>query len=135
MVKQFDLAGGGIENWFAYVWHCCFCWYALRVCSGSTSTASEPCSTAKTANSNRATPPGQRLPIAQDRWFVIGLVVFACLIVPVLASDYMFRALIIPFVILAIAAIGLNILVGYCGQISIGTAAFMAVKTPALPTT
>ena len=46
---------------------------------------------------------------------------------PVLASDYMFRALIIPFVILAIAAIGLNILVGYCGQISIGTAAFMAV--------
>ena len=39
----------------------------------------------------------------------------------------MFRALIIPFVILAIAAIGLNILVGYCGQISIGTAAFMAV--------
>jgi branched-chain amino acid transport system permease protein len=39
----------------------------------------------------------------------------------------MFRALIIPFVILAIAAIGLNILVGYCGQISIGQAAFMAV--------
>ncbi len=39
----------------------------------------------------------------------------------------MLRALIIPFVILAIAAIGLNILVGYCGQISLGTAAFMAV--------
>ena len=69
----------------------------------------------------------QLLPIAQDRWFVIGLIVFAYLAVPALASDYMFRALIIPFVILAIAAIGLNILVGYCGQISIGTAAFMAV--------
>ncbi len=69
----------------------------------------------------------QLLPIAQDRWFVIGLIAFAYLAVPVLASDYMFRALIIPFVILAIAAIGLNILVGYCGQISIGTAAFMAV--------
>src|SRR5918994_5864953 len=69
----------------------------------------------------------QLLPIAQDRWFVIGLIAFAYIAVPLLASDYMFRALIIPFVILAIAAIGLNILVGYCGQISIGTAAFMAV--------
>ena len=69
----------------------------------------------------------QLLPIAQDRWFVLGLIAFAYLAVPALASDYMFRALIIPFVILAIAAIGLNILVGYCGQISIGTAAFMAV--------
>ncbi|MBA3254115.1 MAG: branched-chain amino acid ABC transporter permease, partial [Burkholderiaceae bacterium] len=69
----------------------------------------------------------QLLPIAQDRWFVIGLIAFAYLAVPALASEYMFRALIVPFVILAIAAIGLNILVGYCGQISIGTAAFMAV--------
>ena len=65
------------------------------------------------------------LPI-QD-WFVVRLIAFAYLAMPVLASDYMFRALIIPFVILAIAAIGLNILVGYCGQISIGQAAFMAV--------
>ena len=69
----------------------------------------------------------QILPIAQDRWFVIALIAFAYIVVPLLAGDYMFRALIIPFVILAIAAIGLNILVGYCGQISIGTAAFMSV--------
>ncbi len=69
----------------------------------------------------------QLLPIVQDRWFVIGLIAFAYIAVPWLASDYMFRALVIPFVILAIAAIGLNILVGYCGQISLGTAAFMAV--------
>ncbi len=69
----------------------------------------------------------QLLPIAQDRWFVIGLIAFVYCAVPWLVSDYMLRALIIPFVILAIAAIGLNILVGYCGQISIGTAAFMAV--------
>jgi len=69
----------------------------------------------------------QLLPIAQDRWFVVGLIAFAYLAVPALASDYMFRALIIPFVILAIAAIGLNLLVGYCGQISLGTAAFMSV--------
>jgi branched-chain amino acid transport system permease protein len=33
----------------------------------------------------------------------------------------------IPFLILALAALGLNILVGYCGQISLGTGAFMAI--------
>ena len=46
---------------------------------------------------------------------------------PEAASEYWLGALIIPFMILAIAAIGLNILVGYCGQISIGHAALMAV--------
>ena len=41
--------------------------------------------------------------------------------------DYLFRAVLIPFLILSLAALGLNILVGYCGQISLGTGAFMAV--------
>jgi branched-chain amino acid transport system permease protein len=39
----------------------------------------------------------------------------------------MFRAILIPFLILALAALGVNILVGYCGQISLGSGAFMAV--------
>ena len=69
----------------------------------------------------------QMLPILQDRFFVIALVAAAFLVVPLIASDYWFRALIVPFLILAIAAIGLNILVGYCGQISLGQAAFMSV--------
>ena len=46
---------------------------------------------------------------------------------PLLASDYLLRAILIPFLILSLAALGLNILVGYCGQISLGTGAFMAV--------
>src|SRR6266536_2291613 len=66
-------------------------------------------------------------PIRQDRLVVWAIVVFAFLVVPFLASEYLLRAILIPFVILAIAAIGLNILVGYCGQISLGSAAFMAV--------
>src|SRR5205809_7769510 len=66
-------------------------------------------------------------PIRQDRLFVWAVVIFAFLFVPALASEYLLRAILIPFVILAIAAIGLNILVGYCGQISLGSAAFMAV--------
>ena len=42
-------------------------------------------------------------------------------------SDYMLRAILIPFLILSLAAIGLNILTGYCGQISLGSGAFMAI--------
>ena len=66
-------------------------------------------------------------PIAQDRWFVVLLIAFAFLVVPLFASEYWFSAILIPFLILTLAAIGLNLLVGYCGQISLGTGAFMAV--------
>ena len=69
----------------------------------------------------------QLLPILQDKAFMLALVAFAFIAVPFLASDYLFLSLLIPFLILALAAIGLNLLVGYCGQISIGHAAFMAV--------
>jgi branched-chain amino acid transport system permease protein len=55
------------------------------------------------------------------------LLVVAFGVVPFVISDYVFLSLLIPFLILALAAIGLNLLVGYCGQISIGHAAFMAV--------
>ena len=69
----------------------------------------------------------QIFPILQDR-IVIGLLLaFAFFVVPMVVSEYVFRALLIPFLILSLAAIGLNILVGYCGQISLGTGAFMAV--------
>ncbi len=58
----------------------------------------------------------------------IGLILaVAFLVVPAFASDYIFRAILIPFVIMALAALGVNILVGYCGQISLGSGAFMAV--------
>ena len=69
----------------------------------------------------------QILPIAQDRWFMLALLVLAFVGVPLLASDYMFRAILIPFLIFSLAAVGVNILVGYCGQISLGSGAFMAV--------
>ena len=69
----------------------------------------------------------QLFTIAQDRWFVIGVVAFAALIVPMLADEYMFRAILIPFLILSLAALGVNLLVGFCGQITLGAGAFMAV--------
>ncbi len=67
------------------------------------------------------------LPILQDRYFIAALLAFAVIGVPLLASDYLFLSILIPFLILALAAVGLNLLVGYCGQISIGHAAFMSV--------
>jgi branched-chain amino acid transport system permease protein len=66
-------------------------------------------------------------PIRQDRVFIGALLAVAFVVVPFVASEYTLRALLIPFLIYALAAIGLNLLVGYCGQISLGTGAFMAV--------
>src|SRR5206468_403361 len=66
-------------------------------------------------------------PIAQDRWFVVALVAFGFLVVPLFAGQYFYTEVLIPVLILSIAAIGLNILTGYCGQLSLGSGGFMAV--------
>lgn len=69
----------------------------------------------------------QILPIRQDRVGLLLILLVAFVAVPLLADEYLLRAILLPFLILSLAAIGLNILVGYCGQISLGTGAFMAV--------
>ena len=69
----------------------------------------------------------QIIPILQDRVAIAVLLLVAFVAVPLVANDYTLRAILIPFLILGLAALGLNILVGYCGQISLGTGAFMAV--------
>ncbi len=69
----------------------------------------------------------QLLPILQDRVTMVLFIAFAFAGVPFIATDYVFLSLLIPFLILTLAAIGLNLLVGYCGQISIGHAAFMSI--------
>jgi branched-chain amino acid transport system permease protein len=74
-------------------------------------------------------------PIRQDRVALALFLVFAFVGVPLMAmfhippfsSDYLLRAILIPFLILSLASIGLNILIGYCGQISLGGGAFMAI--------
>ena len=69
----------------------------------------------------------QTFPIRFDRYryYVVLLVAFA--VVPFFIDDYWVNAVFLPFLIYSIAAIGLNILVGYCGQVSLGTGGFMAV--------
>jgi len=69
----------------------------------------------------------QIFPIRQDRIAILLIIAFALFVVPFFASNYFLSAILIPFIILSLAAIGLNVLVGYCGQISLGSGAFMAV--------
>src|SRR5688500_10763405 len=69
----------------------------------------------------------QIFPIRQDRIAVTLLLIVAFLVVPLIGDQYWLSALITPFLIFALAALGLNILTGYAGQLSLGTAAFMAV--------
>ncbi len=66
-------------------------------------------------------------PIFQDRIFIALVIVFAFGVVPFIANDYWFQAILIPFLVYALAAVGLNVLIGYAGQLSLGTGGFMAV--------
>lgn len=69
----------------------------------------------------------QTFPIRFDRYRYYLVLFVAIFVVPFVINDYWANSLLLPFLIYAIAAIGLNILVGYCGQVSLGTGGFMAV--------
>jgi branched-chain amino acid transport system permease protein len=69
----------------------------------------------------------QTFPIRFDRYRYYLVLFIAVFVVPFVVNDYWVNSLFLPFLIYAIAAIGLNILVGYCGQVSLGTGGFMAV--------
>tara|TARA_X000001036_G_scaffold278121_1_gene258350 strand:- start:203 stop:1279 length:1077 start_codon:yes stop_codon:yes gene_type:complete len=69
----------------------------------------------------------ETFPLRLDKilfWLAIALAVF---VVPFFLTEYWEKAIFLPFFIYALAAIGLNILTGYCGQVSLGTGGFMAV--------
>ncbi|MDT8342894.1 MAG: branched-chain amino acid ABC transporter permease [Thermohalobaculum sp.] len=66
-------------------------------------------------------------PIAFDRWRYYAVVAIAFLVVPFLINPYWEQAIFLPFLVFGMAALGLNILIGYCGQVSLGTGGFMAV--------
>src|SRR5258706_4056340 len=70
----------------------------------------------------------QIFPILQDRAFMFGLFALALVAVPLFGSEYLFRAIVMPWLILSLAAIGLNLLVGYFGQISLRARRMMAVS-------
>ncbi|MCK9814840.1 branched-chain amino acid ABC transporter permease [Pseudomonas sp. MAFF 302046] len=65
--------------------------------------------------------------LRQDRLGLGLLLAFAFVAVPWLGNDYWFSAILIPLLVLSLAGLGLNLLTGYAGQLSLGSAAFMAV--------
>jgi branched-chain amino acid transport system permease protein len=62
-----------------------------------------------------------------DKIAILALLVVAFAILPFVGSTYLFEAILTPFLALSLAAVGLNLLTGYAGQLSLGTAAFLAV--------
>ncbi|MCB1887319.1 MAG: branched-chain amino acid ABC transporter permease [Rhodocyclaceae bacterium] len=69
----------------------------------------------------------QIFPIIQDRVGIAIVIALAALVVPMIATEYWLNSILVPVLIFSLAAIGLNILTGYAGQLSLGSAAFMAV--------
>ncbi len=67
------------------------------------------------------------LPILQDRIGILVILLVAFVGIPVFATDFFMGSIMIPFLVFALAAVGLNILTGYAGQLSLGTGAFMGV--------
>lgn len=66
-------------------------------------------------------------PIPQDRWGVSAFLVVAFVVVPLTADQYWLGPILTQLLVFGLAALGLNLLTGYAGQISLGTGGFMAV--------
>ena len=69
----------------------------------------------------------QIFPIAQDRYIFFAFMAFLVIYPVFFGSDYLFQVILYPVLGLGLCALGLNILTGYCGQISLGTGGFMAI--------
>ncbi|HEV3183782.1 MAG TPA: branched-chain amino acid ABC transporter permease, partial [Xanthobacteraceae bacterium] len=65
-------------------------------------------------------------PLLQDR-IGIAVILGVAVLMPFVASEFVVNSMLIPILIFALAAIGLNLLTGYTGLISLGTAGFMGV--------
>src|SRR3974390_527148 len=67
------------------------------------------------------------MPLLQDR-VGIGIILFiAAVIIPAFGNNFLIQAIMIPFLVFSLAAIGLNLLTGYTRLLSLGTGAFMGV--------
>ena len=66
-------------------------------------------------------------PLSQDRWGIAVILVAAFIVIPVVGNQYWLGAILTQFLVYSLAALGLNLLTGYAGQLSLGTGGFMAV--------
>lgn len=65
-------------------------------------------------------------PILQDR-IGLGVILALALLLPVFGTEFVLSSVMVPFLVFSLAAIGLNLLTGYTGLLSLGTGAFMGV--------
>ncbi|WP_166417283.1 branched-chain amino acid ABC transporter permease [Cochlodiniinecator piscidefendens] len=66
-------------------------------------------------------------PVRQDATLLALILGLAWIVFPFMASEFAFQTLLIPVLVYSLAALGLNILTGFAGQLSLGTGAFMGV--------
>ena len=66
-------------------------------------------------------------PIRQDKIGIVLILLVAFIVVPLTASHFVIDSFLTPILIYSLAAIGLNLLTGYTGLLSLGTGAFMGV--------
>src|SRR5262245_15196213 len=66
-------------------------------------------------------------PLREDRFGIAVILLIAFLVIPLAGGPFLLQAVMIPFLVYALAAIGLNLLTGYTGLVSLGTGAFMGV--------
>ena len=66
-------------------------------------------------------------PILQDRIGILVILAIAFLGVPLIGGSFFLDVVATPFLIYALAAIGLNLLTGYTGLLSLGTGGFMGI--------
>lgn len=72
-------------------------------------------------------PVLSRIPSLKTWAWPLILLVVAFGLVPAFGTSYLFEGILLPFLALSLAGVGLNLLTGYAGQVSLGSAAFMAV--------
>jgi len=69
----------------------------------------------------------QLFPLREDRIGIAIMLLIAFVAIPLWANSYWLTGILIPWLVLALVALGQNILMGYAGQLSLGSAGFMAV--------
>jgi len=67
------------------------------------------------------------MPFLRSRWMLVTVVVATTLLIPLLSSSGYHLRVVSLIYVFALAAIGLNLLMGFTGQVSLGHAGFMGI--------
>jgi branched-chain amino acid transport system permease protein len=65
--------------------------------------------------------------VSWDRIALVLALAAIYVVIPLVGNDYWLNSLVIPTVVMGLAGVGLNLLTGYAGLVSLGSAAFMSI--------